>query len=383
MSPAFGTQVLDAAAEAAAAVHAMPNGPLGVVVGVAGDAGSRVEAVGAADSAGRQVTSASRFDVASVTKVVATTTTIHRLASLRELDLDDDLSRYVPSTGCAPGTTLSTLLQHRAGLWEWQPLYLARTPEGGRQDPFAALDALPLRYQPGRQRAYSDLGFMLLGRVVMAVTGLSLEHAVTELVVQPLGLTDTGYGPVSGDVVASARDESIEREMVRTGVPYPVLYDRDEVDWRTTEIVGVVDDGNCYHALGGVSGHAGIFSTSADLLRLGRSLARADDYEELWRPEVTSRIFSEGPDEGQALGWRTQPVAVDGVPRTMLWHPGFTGCALGFVPGSGLAVTLLSNRLMAATPRPTATLWSAVLGRLGLSPATDGVQEPPSSLQSR
>ncbi|MBI4900067.1 MAG: beta-lactamase family protein, partial [Actinobacteria bacterium] len=335
-------------------------------------AGTRVEAVGSADSAGRAVTPGSRFDVASVTKVLATTSALHRLASLGELDLGDDVSRYVPGSACAPGTTLTMLLQHRAGLWEWQPLYLARTPAGGRQDAFAALDALPLRYEPGRQRAYSDLGFMLLGRVVMAATGLPLEDAVTELVVRPGGLTDTGYGPVSGDVVASAPDEAIEREMVRTGLPYPVLYDDAHVAWRTHEIVGEVDDGNCYHALGGVSGHAGIFSTMADLLRLGRSLADADEHEELWRPEVTSNVFAEGPDVGQALGWRTQPVAVDGVARTMLWHPGFTGCALGFVPGTGLAVGLLSNRLMSDAPLPTATLWSTALTRLGLLPTDEG-----------
>ena len=362
---------LDRTRAAAEAVLALPEGPLGVAVGVATDIGTQVEAVGTAGSSGRAVTAGSRFDVASVTKVVATTSAIHRLASVGELHLDDDVSRYVPGSACAPGTTLSTLMLHRAGLWEWQPLYLARTPGGQPQDPFAALDALPLRYEPGRQRAYSDLGFMLLGRVVTAVTGLTLQDAVTELVVRPLGLTDTGYGPVSGDVVASAPDEGIEHEMVRTGVPYPVLYERADVPWRTTEIVGEVDDGNCYHALGGVSGHAGVFSTVTDLLRLGQSLARAYDHGDLWRPDVTTKVFAEGPDEGQALGWRTRPVNIDGARRTMLWHPGFTGCALGFVPDSGIAVALLSNRLMAGSPLPTATLWGTALARLGLSPATD------------
>ncbi|HET7724594.1 MAG TPA: serine hydrolase domain-containing protein, partial [Propionibacteriaceae bacterium] len=217
---------LEAVGGAAEAVLDLPDGPLGVALGLSTDAGTRIEAVGAAGSSGRAVTRGSRFDVASVTKVVATTSAIHRLATLGEVGLDDELSRFVPGTACAAGTTLSTLLLHRAGLWEWQPLYLARTPEGRRQDPFAALDALPLRYEPGRQRAYSDLGFMLLGRVVTAVTGLPLDDAVAELVVRPVGLQDTGYGPVSGDVVASAPDEGIEREMVRTGEPYPVLYEQ-------------------------------------------------------------------------------------------------------------------------------------------------------------
>jgi len=203
--------------------------------------------------------------------------------------------------------------------------------------------------------------------VVETVTGLPLDRAVAELVTGPLGLTHTGYGPVTGTVAASAPNEAIEQEMVRTGVPYPVLYERRDVSWRSYEIVGEVDDGNCYHALGGVSGHAGIFSTAADLLRLAQALAQADDHDDLWRSDITSQIFAEGPDAGQALGWRTQPVQLGGTRHSMVWHPGFTGCALGFVPGTGVAVTMLSNRLLSTEVQPTALLWSTALETLGLA----------------
>ncbi len=367
--PTSGTteSLLEAVEQAVGAVHALESGPLGVVVGVSTVAGTRIEATGAADAAGRELHRRTRFDVASVTKVVATTTAIHRLASLGLLRLDEPVERFVPGTACAPATTLSTLMRHRAGLWEWQPLYLARTPEGERADPFDALAALPLRYPPDDRRAYSDLGFILLGRVVERVTGSPLERAVSELVTAPLGLDDTGYGPVTGNVAASADGDGIEQEMIRTGSPYPVLYPLEDIAWRSYELVGEVNDGNCHRALGGVSGHAGIFSTVADLLRLGRSLASASEHEDLWRPEITSQIFAEGPDEGQALGWRTMPVQLGGERRTMLWHPGFTGCGTGLVPGTGIAVTLLSNRLMSAEPLPTALLWATVLEALGLA----------------
>lgn len=366
MTAARSEELLDAVETAVGAVHALESGPLGVVLGVSTREGTRIEGTGNADAEGRELHRRTRFDVASVTKVVATTTAIHRLASLGVLRLDEPVDRFVPGTGCAPGTTLATLLRHRAGLWEWQPLYLARTPEGERADPFDALGALPLRYPPEEHRAYSDLGFILLGRVVERVTDMSLDRAVTELVTVPLVLEDTGYGPLTDEVAASAMDDGIEQEMVRTGSPYPVLYPLEDVAWRSYELVGEVNDGNCYRALGGVSGHAGIFSTVADLLRLSRSLASASEREDLWRPEITSQIFAEGPDEGQALGWRTMPVQLYGERHTMVWHPGFTGCGVGLVPGTGVAVTMLSNRLMSARPLPTAQLWATALDSLGL-----------------
>jgi serine-type D-Ala-D-Ala carboxypeptidase len=359
--------VLDAVGPAARAVHGLASGPAGVVVGVSTDAGTRIEAVGVADGAGRPLLPSTRFDVASVSKVVATTTAIHRLASLGLMRLDEPVSRFVPRTAFAPGTAVSTLMRHRAGLWEWQPLYLARTSDGDRADPFAALAALPLRYPPDDRRAYSDLGFILLGRVVEEVTGMPLDRAVSELVTGPVGLSETGYGPVKGDVAASASGDGVEQEMIRTGSPYPVFYPIEDVAWRSYELVGEVNDGNCYRAFGGVSGHAGIFSTAADLLRLGRSLARAAERDDLWRPDITGQIFADGPDAGQALGWRTMPAQLGGERRTMVWHPGFTGCGLGLIPGTGVAVTLLSNRLLSAEPLPTALLWATVLESLGLA----------------
>ncbi|HOA58059.1 MAG TPA: serine hydrolase domain-containing protein [Dermatophilaceae bacterium] len=369
MNASTGSELLDAVGTAAHAVHALASGPLGVTIGVTTGAGTRIKSVGAADGNHRALHTDTRFDIASVTKVVATTTAIHRLASVGVLRLDDRVDRFVADSPCTSDATISTLLTHRAGLWEWQPLYLAPSADGRPVDAYQAVAALPLRYPPGERRAYSDLGFILLGRIIERATGLSLAEAVSEFVTGPLGLVDTAYGPVTGDVAASAPGDGVERDMVRSGDPYPVLYPSREIAWRTHELTGEVNDGNCYRVLGGVSGHAGMFSTAVDLLRLGRSLALAATSDDLWRPDITAQIFAEGPDSGQALGWRTMPVLLGGVRRNLLWHPGFTGCALGLVPGTGVALVLLSNRLMSAAPLPTAQLWATALSSLGVSDA--------------
>lgn len=349
------------ATAAVAAVLTSASAPRGVVAGIATDAGRDIAAGGLADVAGTPMTPEIVFDIASVSKVAATTTAILRLVSRGELGFDAPVDRFVSGTACAPGTTVRHLLQHRAGLWEWQPLYLDREHAG---DPAAAADAIPLRYGLDEGRHYSDLGFMLLGRIIAAVTGLPLDAAVRELVAAPLGLDHTGYGPVALPVASSAVGDAAERRMVATGEPYPILTTARDFTWRDDEIIGVVNDGNCFHALGGISGHAGLFSTADDLLTLGAALAAPERHPELWDPDAVAELFRDGPDAGQALGWRSDAVAVAGRQTRLLWHPGYTGCALGLLPGTGTAAVLLSNRLFAPDPAPTEALWRTALAAL-------------------
>ncbi|MFK0239967.1 serine hydrolase domain-containing protein [Microbacterium sp. NPDC090281] len=352
------------AAEAVAAVLAGASAPRGAVAGVVTDAGRDIAAGGLADLAGTPMNIETAFDIASVSKVAATTTAILRLVSRGDLRFDDPVDRFVSGTACAPGTTVRHLLQHRAGLWEWQPLYLDRT----RADAVAAADALPLRYGLDEGRHYSDLGFLLLGRIISAVTGLPLDEAVRELVTRPLGLDRTGYGPIGAPVASSALGDVAERRMVATGEPYPILTTTRHFAWREDEITGAANDGNCFHALRGVSGHAGLFSTADDLLTLGAALAAPEQHPELWHPDTVAELFRDGRDAGQALGWRSDTVAVAGRQTRMLWHPGYTGCALGIVPGTpttaGTAAVLLTNRLFAPDPASTEALWRTALPAL-------------------
>ncbi|MEW2459155.1 serine hydrolase domain-containing protein [Microbacterium sp. NPDC060132] len=346
------------AAGAVAAVMRGDTAPRAVVAGVVTRTSRDVAVGGLADLAGTPVTRDTAFDLASVSKVAATTTALLRLVSTGDLGVDDPVDRFLPGTACAPGTTVRHLLQHRAGLWEWQPLYLDPAPAD------AVVDALPLRYGLDEGRHYSDLGFILLGRLITAVTGLPLDAAVRELVTAPLGLAHTGYGPVGPPVASSGIGDAAERRMVATGDPYPILTSRRHFPWREDEIAGSVNDGNCFHALGGVSGHAGLFGTVDDLLTLGAALADADRHTDLWHPDAVADFFRDGPDAGQALGWRSDTVPVDGRPTRLLWHPGYTGCALGLVPATGTAAVLLSTRLLAAEIAPTETLWRAALPAL-------------------
>lgn len=288
-------------------------------------------------------------DLASVTKVLATTTALIRLVSDRLVDLDAPLSAYLRRSYEA--ITVRDLLLHRGGLWEWWPLYIQP-------------DLPPPRYRPGRARHYSDLGFVLLGRIVASVTGLSLDQAVTELVTEPLGLAATRYArPAGSEVAMSALDDRVEMTMLDTGRPYPVPYrSSDFARWRRGSVLGEVCDGNAYHAFDGVSGHAGLFSTVPDLLAYGLAMSRYEEHDGLWRPEVAREFFTPGPDAGQALGFRTYELELWDETVTVLGHPGFVGCAVGFVPGRDIALALASNRLLVeGEPTPTDALWAGLL----------------------
>ena len=299
-------------------------------------------------------------DLGSVTKVVATTSALMALVDAREVDLADRLHDLLPATAGHPvgAASLADLLEHRAGLWEWWPLYLtAGTPAAALE---AVLD-LPLRHRPGSARHYSDLGFMLLGAVVAAVTGRPLDAAVSGLVLDPYGLSATRYAtPAPGrGVAASSRGDAIEREMVVTGRPYPVTGDADAFGgWREHVLVGEVNDGNAFHAWGGVAGHAGLFSTVDDLLTVGevwlRSLAGSGPVA----AGTVRRFLQPRIDPGQALGFRRWRSSVDGCTVDVLGHTGFPGMAIGIVPAHVATVVLATNRLhVDGAPRGTEEMW--------------------------
>lgn len=326
-----------------------PGAPSAMVVAFSTPAGRQV-AVAGMDAAGSAITTDSLFDIASVSKVVATTTALMRLVSDGRLRLDDSVVPFVPEARHLADVTVRDLLTHRAGLWEWQPLYLTL-------EPWRTACELPLRYPTGEGRHYSDLGFLTLGRIIESVTGTDLASAVTDLVTAPFGLGATGYNPARS-AVPSSHGDTAEQRMVATGTPYPIVVGGGAYPWRTADVLGQPNDGNAAHAFGGVAGHAGLFSTADDLITIAQALAAGTD---LIDPAVTAEFFADGPDAGQALGWRSRPVTYRGRPERLLFHPGFTGCALAFIPGGDLAVVLLSNRLMAAEPLPTDALWTRVL----------------------
>jgi CubicO group peptidase (beta-lactamase class C family) len=293
-----------------------------------------------------------RTDAGSVTKVAGTTAALMSLVDAGEVALDD----HVPTSGTATAT-VRDLLEHRAGLWEWWPLYLTARGSGA----IDLIHRLELRHSPGTGRHYSDLGLILLGDLVSRVTGRPLTDAVAALALRPFGLTETAYRtPVpGGPVAASSHGDAIERAMIATGEPYPVTGDVAGFHrWRTHDLVGEVNDGNAFHAFGGAAGHAGLFTTAADLLRFARgmldSLAGHGPIS-----AGTARAFTTaGADPVQALGFRRWDTAAGPV----IGHTGFPGVAVGFAPEIDAAVVMITNRLHApGVPASTDRMWTTVL----------------------
>ncbi|MQA06030.1 MAG: serine hydrolase [Streptosporangiales bacterium] len=309
------------------------------------------------------MTAGTAHDLGSVTKLVATTAAVLTLVDRGQLDLADQVRRYLGGWP-HPDTTVADLLEHRAGLWEWWPTYLTAG------DPAAALELvtrLPLRYPPRSGRHYSDLGFMLLAQVVQVVAGQPLEHAAWELVFEPLGLNSLRYAgvPAGTPVAAGAPGDVVERRMIDTGTPYPVGASTATFHrWRSRVRVGEVDDGNAYHAFRGVAGHAGLFGTGADLVAFGRCVLgslRGDGY---WRAPTVHRFLTIGADPGQASGFRRWQVHDGDSDVDAYGHTGFPGIGFAVLPNHGLTVALLTNRLhvtAAPPPAPYEARWLAVL----------------------
>ena len=298
-----------------------------------------------------------RTDIGSVTKMIGTTLAVMRLVDTGSLRLTDTVGAVVPQLAASPvgRAAVRQLLEHRAGLWEWWPTYL----EPG--EPMAVVSGLPLRHLPGSGRHYSDLGFMLLGLLVSAVTGQNLPESVRRLVLDPLELHSTTYGrPAAGAAVAaSSTGDRIEQEMVRTGQPYPVTADPESFPgWRRHVLVGEVNDGNAFHSFGSAAGHAGLFSTAADLVRAGDAVLAGLRGDGLISRSTTRLFLDTGVLPEQALGFRRWPTTNG----TAYGHTGFPGVAWAVLPDQQRTVVLVTNRLhVTGSPVPTEPLWSELL----------------------
>ena len=301
------------------------------------------------------------FDLASVTKVMATTFAAMLLVDAGDLDLDAPVDAYLPDfrdgeptpTGGPSGAgkgmiTIRHLLTHRAGIDQWQPVYY--DADNARQA-YDYIRDRPLGWPVGSGRHYSDLGFMLLGLVVNGVAGQSLEVFLEERLYGPLGLAATGFRPSTrseaasptGPFAATSHGNPYEHRMVHDpGFGYLIEKDADAWNgWRRYTLAGEVNDGNAYHAFGGVAAHAGLFSTAADLQVLLQVLLDRGEYggRRYVRAETVDMFLTITGDE-QALGWQ----APAGLPPGSFTHPGFTGTYVAGIPSENIGVILLTNR---------------------------------------
>jgi CubicO group peptidase (beta-lactamase class C family) len=190
---------------------------------------------------------------------------------------------------------------------------------------------------------------------VKAITGKDLPTAFAELVFKPLGLQNTSFGPIAGEVAATSKGDWYEKNMVATNTPYKVELDVAAFpNWREEYLVGEVNDGNSFHRLGGIAGHAGLFSTAEDLLIFAEAIIANK-----WQAH---NFLSVHGDPMQGLGFRNWQTSTSSGEQIFWGHTGFTGVALGIAPERQSAALLLTNRLHAqGEPTPTEELWQPFL----------------------
>jgi len=209
------------------------------------------------------------FDVASMTKVFATTFGIMLLVDRGKLELDDFLYKYIDrfAEGEKREITIRHLLRHRAGLVPWKPVYCHASD---KEESVDYISSIPLEYPVGTEYHYSDLGFMILGYLIEEITGKSLDLYLKENLCDPQELHNTSFRPLSRDynkIAATSHGNPLERRMIADDT-FGYKCDEDPGDfkgWRQYTLKGAVNDGNTFYAHGGVAGHAGLFSTVDDL----------------------------------------------------------------------------------------------------------------------
>jgi CubicO group peptidase (beta-lactamase class C family) len=290
------------------------------------------------------------WDLASLTKVVATASSAMTLVDQGDLDLDSPVDRYLPEF-VGPGkdmVTVRMLLDHTSGLRPWAPLYR----QADRDAALAVLFGEPLQRAPGQSARYSDLNAILLGLVVERAAGEPLDVLSAQRVFGPLGMTSTHFRVAPSDRPQTAPSRLAGR----------------------TPVAGVVNDDNA-RRLGGVAGHAGVFSTGQDLARFAQAWLRATmTGTATWVSPETVRLFTErSPRSGtRALGWDTPDTSTTSsfgslTNPSVLGHTGWTGTSLWLDPKQDLFVVLLTNRTL--SPRGNRSLHDIKLVRSALSDA--------------
>ncbi len=298
------------------------------------------------------------YDLASLTKVVGTTTAVMILYDEGLIGLDDPVSKYLPefSGGLKDSVTVRLLLEHRSGLPPDRPLWrLASSPEDARRIVLSAR----LDYRPGRRYVYSDLGAMTLAFIVEKVSGQPLDGFLHDRVYAPLGMTHTFFRPA----------DSLKDRVAPTEVTPPRGY----------PLQGEVHDENAY-ALGGVAGHAGLFSTAQDLAMFAQMMLNGGEYDGIRIvADSTIRLFTKRAAGNRALGWAMadgQWGSGEFLSDQAYGHVGYTGTSLWIDPAREMFVILLTNRVHAARARRPAKVIADVRADLSDAAALAVTDDP-------
>jgi len=278
------------------------------------------------------------YDIASLTKVVATTTLVEKLVEgdfPSPLNLDSPIERYLPewTTGPQPEwrhkVTVRHLMTHTSGLPPFKEYWRTST---SKQETLRRIFAEPLEYEPGTKVVYSDLGIILMAEIIQRLTGKPLDQLAKENIFDPLGMTHSMYNPPKKlwpEIAPTEFDNQLRHRMVQ----------------------GEVHDENAY-AIGGVSGHAGVFSTAPDLAVFCQMLLNGGVYAHqriLKRATIAEFIVPQPLAQNtRTLGW---VVPTEGSSSGHYFsshsygHTGFTGTTIWVDPDRQLFVVLLTNRV--------------------------------------
>ena len=312
-----------------------------------------------------QVNLRTMYDVASLTKVIVTTTLVEKLVEgdfKSPLNLDAPIERYLPEWASGPQpewrhrVTVRHLMTHTSGLPAFKEYWRISK---GKEDTLRMIFAEPLEYEPGTKMIYSDLGIILMAEIIQRLTGRTLDDLAREYIFGPLGMKDTMYKPPKKlwpQIAPTEFDAQFRRRLVQ----------------------GEVHDENAF-AIGGVSGHAGVFSTAPDLAAFCQMLLNGGVYahERILRRATIAQFIAPQALSGntRTLGW---VVPTEGSSSGHYFsphsfgHTGFTGTSIWIDPDRQLFVVLLTNRVnptrenhKIAEVRPA--LHDAVMQALGLA----------------
>ncbi|MBS1518885.1 MAG: serine hydrolase [Bacteroidetes bacterium] len=293
------------------------------------------------------VTDNSMFDLASVTKVIATTTAIMLLYESKQIDLNDPVSTYIPEfTGDGKeNVTILNLLLHNSGLKAWIPFYKDCT---AKSDVINKICSSELEYITNTKTVYSDLNAILLGLIVEKVSGLKLDEFCRDNIFKKLNMQNTMFTP--GDQYKSR-----------------ILPTENDTYWRFRTLQGEVHD-EAAAVMGGISGNAGLFSNAGDIYILMKMLLNEGKYynpftrglkeEKMFEPATvqlfTGRFNGLSYENSRALGWDTKPDGSNSryripcgelISENCFGHTGYTGTSVWCDKDRKLIIIFLTNRV--------------------------------------
>lgn len=285
------------------------------------------------DPASPEIDTKTIYDLASVTKVAATTVCAMQLWERKKLLLDIPVKSYLPKFkgGEKNSVTLRHLFTHSSGAHWWVDLW---NKANNKAEALDYIYELPLDYTPGDSMIYSDLGLILIAEILETITGKRIDRLADDLIYKPLGLKNTMFNPPQALLPRIAPTEiggSMNRDLIH----------------------GDVHDENT-HFFNGVSTHAGLFSTAEDLAALAQMLLNGGIYKQqrFFSPNTVKYwTVRQNIPEGttRALGWRTpedeKSSAGDYFSKGSFGHTGFTGTSIWIDPNRKIALILLTNRV--------------------------------------